>query len=148
MTTQPRPSHLPLADWRRRAPIVPGTSVLMAIDERTPGADMYGGMISIPAGDSVPIHWHEVGEVQFVLSGNGVFVDAEGNETPVTPHDLLYAPGGPAAAHGFRNTSSMPLIILFCYPSPGGIRPPSHPASAAVGSDRALSEDGAGPQRP
>lgn len=120
-------SYLPLSAWRPRAPKVPGSTVLMALDDTIPGADFYGGINSVEGYGVIPVHWHDdMGEMQFILSGHGVFLDGDGNETPVGPHDLVFAPGGPEGAHGFRNLSSVPLVILFFYPSPGGAAPTMH----------------------
>ena len=127
MTESASPSYLPLSAWRPRAPRVAGTSILMAIDETIPGADVYGGINSLEAHGEIPVHWHDdLGEIQFILSGHGVFIDGKGNETPVGPHDVVFAPGGEEGAHGFRNLSSVPLVILFFYPSPGGAAPTMH----------------------
>jgi mannose-6-phosphate isomerase-like protein (cupin superfamily) len=107
---------------------------VIAIDEQTPGADMYAGMIAIPPGERVPLHWHHVGEMQLVLSGRGLLVDAGGGEAPVGPHDMVFAPAGEPGAHGFCNTGELPLIMVFLYSSPGGVWVPSIPVSATPSS--------------
>ena len=122
-----RPSRIPMAEWRERVPKVPGTIVSLAIDEFTPGADFYGGVITVPPGGTVPVHWHaECGELQFVLFGSGVLLGADGDKAIVGPHDLVFSPAGASGAHGFRNTSSDPLVMLFFYASPGGVAPDIH----------------------
>lgn len=127
MAAGPRPIRIPMSAWRPRAPRSPGTSVLISMDEQVGGADIHGGIISVPADGLVPVHWHdEVGEIQFVMAGQGLLLDAAGRETPVGPHDLVFAPPGPHGAHGFRNASSFPLVMLFFYPSPGGKAPTTH----------------------
>jgi mannose-6-phosphate isomerase-like protein (cupin superfamily) len=133
METPTRASHLPMAEWRPRAPRSPGTAVWLAIDEQVPGADVYVGVISVPAGGLVPVHWHdEVGEVQFVLSGSGILLRADGEETRVGSQDLVFAPAGASGAHGFRNPSSIPLVVLFFYPSRGGVAPTTHFVDGAI----------------
>lgn len=113
MTEEVSPSHSPMSTWLPRAPLSPGTSVLIGVSDHVPGADMYGGVISVPPGGTIPLHWHDdVGELQFVLSGSGLFVLADGREVPVCPHDLVFAPAGANGAHGFRNNSPFPLAML------------------------------------
>jgi oxalate decarboxylase/phosphoglucose isomerase-like protein (cupin superfamily) len=113
--------------------------VLLAIDDQVPGADMYGGVNYLAGRRTIPVHWHdEAGEMQFILSGEGVLLDADGNETPVRAHDLVFSPAGPKGAHGYRNTSDVPLAILFFYPSAGGRAPSMHlvePAGSGPSAD-------------
>ena len=94
----------------------------MFIDGSIPGADLYGGVNVLAPGATVPLHWHSVGELQFILSGTGVSL-ATGAEVPVGPHSVVFSPGGAAGAHGFRNTGLVPLSILFVYPAAGGEPP-------------------------
>lgn len=106
-------------EWHRSAK-VPGSTVAMCIDGSVPGADMYGGINVLAPGADIPVHWHSSGEFQFILGGSGVAVDADGNESDIGPHSVLFAPAGPGGAHGIRNTGLVPLSILFVYPSAEG----------------------------
>ena len=36
-----------------------------------PGADLYGGVNVLAPGAVLPVHWHSIGELQFILSGTG-----------------------------------------------------------------------------
>ena len=119
----PRPSVLGAgAEWYR-APKVPDTAVAMFIDASVAGADLYGGVLVLAPGGSIPTHWHPVGELQFILSGTGLTVDRDGVASPIGPHSVVFAPAGRDGAHGFVNTGLVPLSILFVYPSPGGVAP-------------------------
>ena len=91
--------------------------------DKVAGADLYGGVIEIDPGTSVPVHWHRRGELQFVLSGRGFLLQPEGRETAVGPRSAVFSPAGRAGAHGFRAVGAAPLAILFVYGSPGGKRP-------------------------
>jgi len=127
MTALPKASYLPPTAWRSREPRVPGTTVVLAIDEFVPGADVYGGINSLEGFGTIPLHWHDdVGEIQYVVAGHGFMLDVDGNERPVRPHDVVFSPAGPSGAHGFRNASSVPLVILFFYPAAGGRSPSMH----------------------
>jgi oxalate decarboxylase/phosphoglucose isomerase-like protein (cupin superfamily) len=109
-------------EWYR-APKVTGSTVAMFIDGSVPGADLYGGVNVLAPGAVIPLHWHSVGELQFILSGTGVTRDRTGTASPIGPHSVVFAPAGPDGAHGFENTGLVPLSILFVYPSPGGVAP-------------------------
>ena len=95
----------------------------MFIDSSVPGADLYGGVNVLSPGAVLPVHWHSIGELQFILSGTGLTVDRSGAASEIGPHSVIFAPAGRSGAHGFTNTGLVPLSILFVYPSPGGDAP-------------------------
>jgi len=95
----------------------------MIIDESVGGADLYGGINTLEPGATIPVHWHSVGELQFILAGTGVTIDRDGAEARIGPHSVVFSPAGFDGAHGFRNTGLTPLSILFVYPSAGGEAP-------------------------
>jgi len=115
--------HLPPRSWPRRPDAVPGTRVDLLVHERVHGADLYGGIIQIAPGRTVPLHWHRRGELQFVLSGVGFLLHPDGRETAVRARSAVFSPAGRTGAHGFRATGRAPLAILFLYGSPRGKRP-------------------------
>ena len=119
----PRSRYLAPSEQFPRASKVQGSTVTVVVDERLAGADMYGGIITFVLGAELPLHWHPIGELQFVLAGEGVLLDADGNETPIAKGGSVFSPSGPGGAHGFRNTGSEPLQVLFVYPSDGGAQP-------------------------
>jgi len=110
------------AEWFRDAK-VPGSTVAMVLDASVPSADLYAGINVLAPGATIPVHWHSVGELQFILSGTGVSIDERGVESAVGPHSVVFSPAGAAGSHGFRNTGLVPLSILFVYPAPGGSAP-------------------------
>lgn len=122
-------------EWPRAAK-VPGSTVAMFIDGSVPGADLNGGVNVLAPGAAIPVHWHSVGELQFILSGTGVSIDPAGAETLVGPHSVVFSPAGASGAHGFRNTGLVPLSILFVYPAPDGAAPDFHLIDREEGSAR------------
>ena len=119
----PRSRFLAASEQFPRAAKVQGSTVSLFVDERLAGADMYGGINTVAPGSELPLHWHPIGELQFFLDGEGLLLDADGNETPIVKGGSVFSPPGPGGAHGFRNTGSEPLRILFVYPSAGGAPP-------------------------
>ena len=99
----------------------PGAPVSRILDASTPGAELFAVLVAIE-GD-IPLHYHPVMELQYVLSGTGVTLDADGGETPIAPGGTVISPAGPAGAHGFRNTGVLPLTLLCVYPAPRGEPP-------------------------
>jgi len=93
------------------------------VDSAVAGADLYGGVITIEPGATIPLHWHQRGEIQLVLDGSGVLLRPDGRATPVSRRSAVFSPAGREGAHGFRNTGRRPLAILFFYKAPGGSRP-------------------------
>lgn len=108
--------------WPRAARVA-GSTVGLFLDGSVPGADLYGGINVLAPGATIPLHWHSMGELQFILSGTGEALDASGRRVPVGPHSVVFGPAGRDGGHGFVNTGQVPLAILFVYPSPGGIAP-------------------------
>ena len=115
--------HLPPSSWRARRDAFPGTKVGLVVHDAIVGADLYGGVIEIDPGTSVPVHCHRRGELQFVLSGRGFLLQPGGRETAVGPRSAVFSPAGRAGAHGFRAVGDAPRAILFVYGAPGGKRP-------------------------
>lgn len=118
-------------EWPRAAKVA-GSTVALFLDGSVPGADLYGGINVLAPGAMIPLHWHSIGELQFILSGTGDAVDARGRRAPVGPHSVVFSQGGPLGGHGFVNTGLVPLAILFVYPSPGGLAPDFNLVDAAV----------------
>jgi len=58
-------------------------------------------VFDLPPGTSSPYHTHDWEHEVFVLSGEGVVVNAEG-KTPVKPHDAIFIP--PDEIHCLKNT--------------------------------------------
>jgi quercetin dioxygenase-like cupin family protein len=99
----------------------PDAPVSRILDATTPGAELFAVLVAI--GTAIPLHYHPVMELQYVLAGHGLALDAGGTETPISPGGVVISPAGPAGAHGFRNAGSLPLQLLCIYPAPGGAAP-------------------------
>jgi uncharacterized cupin superfamily protein len=99
----------------------PDAPISIVLDRRTPGADLFG--VAVAIGADVPLHVHSMMELQFVVAGTGLALDADGGETAIAPGGTVLSPAGPGGAHGFRNTGPLPLTLLCVYPSPGGATP-------------------------
>jgi mannose-6-phosphate isomerase-like protein (cupin superfamily) len=97
------------------------------LDSSTPGAELFAVLVAI--GGDIPLHYHPVFELQYVLSGHGLALDADGGQTPIGPGGSVLSPASAAGAHGFRNMGSLPLQLLCVYPSEGGAAPGREPFS-------------------
>ena len=106
---------------RYAPPTYPGALVARILDDRDPGAELYGAAIATER--EIPLHFHPVFELQYVLGGTGLALDADGGEIPIGPGGAVLSPAGPAGAHGYRNTGTLPLTLLCVFPAPGGIPP-------------------------
>jgi uncharacterized cupin superfamily protein len=113
-------------EWRARRSYFTGSNVALIMDATIEGADLYGGVNVLSPGHEIPLHWHDLGELQFILRGTGIALGPNGKETAIGPRCTVFAPAGLAGAHGFRNTGRLPLEILFFYPSAGGRAPELH----------------------
>lgn len=89
------------------------TSILGEEDQ---AKDLGGIAVVLPAGESVPYHYHEKREsLLLVLSGEAVEV-CEAKEYPVQAGDVIFIPAG--AKHGVINRSDKDFRFLefFTYP--------------------------------
>ena len=117
----PRMTYVAPQDVRAAPPSYPGARVARMLDNQDPGAELYAAIISIE--HEVPRHFHPVFELQYVLAGTGLAIDADGRQMPIGPGGAVLAPAGTGGSHGFRNTGSLPLTLLCVFPAEGG-RPP------------------------
>jgi len=117
----PRLSYRPPGDGIRAPADYPDAPISILLDGTTPGADLFA--VAVAIGGEIPLHFHSMMEFQFVLSGTGLALDADGRELPIAPGGTVLSPAGPTGAHGFRNTGPLPLTLLCVYPSPGGATP-------------------------
>ena len=79
---------------------------------------LYGAVIAIER--EIPLHFHPVFDSS-TFSRDGLALDAEGREIPIGPGGAVLSPAGPAGAHGYLNTGTLPLTLLCVFPAPGGI---------------------------
>ena len=69
------------------------------------------GWMTLQPGASIGMHKHENNEDAYIIvSGQGVFTDTAGKETPVKGGDITIA--RPGDAHALKNTGKEPLIFL------------------------------------
>ncbi len=69
------------------------------------------GWMTLKPGASIGMHKHEVNEDTYIIvSGEGVFTDSAGKETPVKAGDITIARKGDT--HALKNTGKEPLIFL------------------------------------
>lgn len=69
------------------------------------------GWMTLQPGASIGMHKHENNEDAYIIvSGEGVFTDSEGKETPVKVGDITIARKGDQ--HALKNTGSADLVFL------------------------------------
>lgn len=121
----PRLSYRPPAGGIAAPADYPDAPISLVIERSTPGADLFG--VEVAIGGEIPLHSHSMMEFQYVVSGSGLALNADGEELAISPGGTVVSPAGPAGAHGFRNTGPLPLTLLCLYPSPGGATPDRSP---------------------
>ena len=67
--------------------------------------------MTLQPGASIGLHTHDANEDAYIIvSGEGVFTDSVGKESPVRAGDITIARKG--EAHGLKNTGTEPLVFL------------------------------------
>jgi len=102
----------------------PGYRRKVLCDESTPTDSLISGFIVMDPGEELDLHYHDIEELQFIVYGDGVVGDIDGEEHPVSAGSFLYCPPGINGAHSFKNTGDLPMAFIYVYPSPGGRSPP------------------------
>ena len=126
----PRVTYRPAEDGIAAPADYPDAPISLVVDHSTPGADLFG--VAVAIGGEIPLHLHSMMEFQYVVSGSGLALDADGVEIPISPGGTVVSPARAAGAHGFRNTGPLPLTLLCVYPSPGGETPDRFSFDASV----------------
>ena len=104
----------------------PGYRRQIICDENTPSESFYSGFVEMDPGEELALHYHDIDELQFIISGSGIVGDIDGREYLVEAGSFLICPAGKNGAHRYKNTGQQPLSFIFIYPSPGGKRPSLH----------------------
>jgi len=67
--------------------------------------------LTLPPGASIGYHPHAANEDAYIIvSGTGIFKDADGKDYPVGPGDVTIVRKG--GSHGLSNSGSVPLVFL------------------------------------
>jgi quercetin dioxygenase-like cupin family protein len=103
-----------------RRPRYAGSRAELLAEPSGPVTEVRVAMVSVDPGAVVPLHFHKRQTVEIVLSGTAVIQDRAGGEWHVGPGDTMLFASGPAAAHRWRVTGNLPVVVLVIYPTPNG----------------------------
>lgn len=79
---------------------------------RTESAEITLGMVTLDAGEQLPLHSHPQAETSIVLSGKGKW-EVEGETTRAEASRIVFIPGN--ARHRIVNDGDKPLTFLFAF---------------------------------
>jgi quercetin dioxygenase-like cupin family protein len=71
-------------------------------------------VFTIAPGGHSPHHTHDVEHVNYIISGQGALVDAEGRLNPLGAGDFAFV--APHDVHQFRNTGTEPFVFICAVP--------------------------------
>ena len=71
-------------------------------------------VFTVAPGGHSPHHSHDVEHVNYVISGQGALVDAEGRLNPLATGDFAFV--APGDVHQFRNTGAEPFVFICAVP--------------------------------
>jgi quercetin dioxygenase-like cupin family protein len=71
-------------------------------------------VFTIAPGGHSPHHTHDVEHVNYIISGQGALVDAEGRLNPLGAGDFAFV--APHDVHQFRNTGTEPFMFICAVP--------------------------------
>lgn len=69
------------------------------------------GWLTLPKGASIGLHKHTDNEDSYIIiSGQGLFIDGNGKQTPVEAGDITIA--RPGQSHALKNIGEQPLVFI------------------------------------
>jgi len=71
-------------------------------------------VFTVAPGGHSPHHHHDVEHLNYVLSGQGALMDAEGRANPLQAGEFAFVASG--ETHQFRNTGDAPFVFLCAVP--------------------------------
>ncbi len=71
-------------------------------------------VFTVEPGGHSPHHQHDVEHVNYVISGQGALVDAQGHLNPIQTGDFAFV--APQDVHQFRNTGDEPFVFICAVP--------------------------------
>lgn len=74
--------------------------------------DMYLGISWYSPKTSCGVHYHDVSEIEYIVSGNG-FLESGGKKYVLEPGVALYEPAG--VRHNLTNTGDEPMCVLYAH---------------------------------
>ena len=102
------------ADLSDKSSIAKGQSarVIVGTDER-PSERLRVLRATLEPGTHVPLHWHAVEKLYYVISGRAVLSDIEGNTCELSAGSVIYVSPGIASSHGWNVTEKIELVGIF-----------------------------------
>jgi quercetin dioxygenase-like cupin family protein len=95
-----------------------GTTKVLAGNDERPSERLRIHLNIFKAGTQVPLHWHLVEALYYVISGHAVLEDIEGRSYDIGPGSAIYYPPGIAGAHGWNFKEDVQLISVRATPDP------------------------------
>ena len=89
-----------------------GTTKVLAGNDERPSERLRVHLNIFKAETHVPIHWHLVEALYYVISGHAVLEDIEGRNHDIGPGSAIYYPPGIAGAHGWNFKEDVQLISV------------------------------------
>jgi quercetin dioxygenase-like cupin family protein len=71
-------------------------------------------VFTLESGGFSPHHSHDLEHLNYILSGEGVLVDGDGNANPLVAGDFAFVP--PGEVHQFRNAGDEPFVFICAVP--------------------------------
>jgi mannose-6-phosphate isomerase-like protein (cupin superfamily) len=88
------------------------TKRLIGVGTPHPTERVYSVIAGYTAGAEEKLHWHLCEHAYYILEGNGVLKDIEGNHIDLRPGTLIYCPAGIGGSHAWRSETKMRLMSL------------------------------------
>ena len=89
-----------------------GTIKDLAGNDECPSERLRVHLNIFKAGTHVPLHWHLIESLYYVISGHAVLEDIEGRKYDIGPGSAIYCPAGISGAHEWNFKEDVQLISI------------------------------------
>jgi quercetin dioxygenase-like cupin family protein len=87
-------------------------SKLLVGNEERPSERISVSLATFEPGKYVPLHWHLIEQVNYVVSGRATLTDIEGKSYDVGPGSYLYISPGIGSAHSWQVIERLEVIAV------------------------------------
>ncbi len=106
-------------DLKEAGSIAPGqTAKVIVGNSARPSERIRVNLATMDPGTHVPLHWHAVEKLYYVMSGRAILTDIEGNTCEIRAGSVIYVSPGIASSHGWNVTEKLQLVGIYATTDP------------------------------
>ena len=107
------------ADLKETGSIARGQEAKVIVGNKAyPSERIRINLATLEVGTHVPLHWHAVEKVYYIITGRATLTDIEGNTCEIKAGSVIYVSPGIASSHGWNVTEKIQLLGIYATTDP------------------------------